>query len=112
MLELEDSIREFALSKNLISQTNEINVAEDSTKSLFEFEIYPIPTKDYVLIDNENSLENVNVLLFSSEGKIIKNLNLNLENTKLDISTLEKGIYYLKFIKDGEEIHQHKIVKL
>jgi len=76
-----------------------------NTKSA-DFNIFPNPAKTFILIEHNNKKEE-NIKIFDITGKYVKELNINSEKLKIDISDLEKGIYFIKignttkkFIKD------------
>lgn len=81
------------LDTNLNGETN-----------LNNLKIYPNPTSSFVLINFNEELE---VIIFDVLGKEI---NRGLFRNKIDISYLEKGVYFLKFF-DGFNTSIHKIIK-
>jgi len=70
-----------------------------STKDVdetFEYSIYPNPANSQIVI---NSSKHIKIKLFSSVGDYVKNFNIN-GSSKIDISELEKGLYFLKMEND------------
>jgi hypothetical protein len=70
--------------------------------------IYPNPAKYEVTIHSANSGE---FKLMNELGQTVIVFNLNVGNTKLDISSLPAGIYFLKQ-KDKAAVIKHKIIAL
>ncbi|HBX51047.1 MAG: hypothetical protein A2309_00855 [Bacteroidetes bacterium RIFOXYB2_FULL_35_7] len=73
-------------------------------------EVYPNPAKDVLFVDLNNSGFNAALMeIYDITGKLVHKENLNSSVLKkLDISTFNKGIYFLRFIGD-ETIETQKI---
>lgn len=71
--------------------------------------IYPNPVKDVVNIKTESNITVVNAQLIDVSGKII--FNSNISEGKLDLSGVEKGIYFLKATDKYGKIHNTKLIK-
>lgn len=67
--------------------------------------IYPNPANDYVVIKSENQIEWSKI--YNTEGRLILQ---NKYETKIDISALSKGDYFLE-IKSQNGISKHKFIK-
>ncbi|MGC6523468.1 MAG: T9SS type A sorting domain-containing protein [Flavobacteriaceae bacterium] len=89
----------FAVDAYNLSATN-FNPAND----LNNLKIYPNPTSSYIYISYDDELE---VILFDVLGKEI---NRGFYKNKVDVSYLDKGIYFLKIL-DGVNYSTHKIIK-
>ncbi len=63
------------------------------------FSIYPNPAKDFIEIKTNSKIETAQI--FDNLGRLLKTEN----SAKIDISNLEKGVYYLK-INNGEKIEK------
>ncbi len=55
--------------------------------------IYPNPSDDFIKI---NSSENLKILISDCLGKLVSEITNYNSNTEIDISKLEKGVYFLK----------------
>jgi Secretion system C-terminal sorting domain len=55
--------------------------------------IYPNPTSDFIQISN---LENASLIIFDVLGKIVLEISNYQQESKIEISKLEKGIYFIK----------------
>jgi len=87
-----------------------VNVPEVKSKSE-EIILYPIPTKDKLNISIQNlTYDYFEIYTFNS--KLIEKIKINSrENIELNLSNLEKGIYFIKFT-GKENVSLKKIVKL
>ncbi len=74
-----------------------------SEKENFDFKLYPNPAKKSFVIENDGSFKVTNVSLFSSDGKIYRNLKPNSENSSKQLFSLTgipKGTYQLRITTD------------
>lgn len=75
-----------------------------------QIEIYPNPTVNQINIRSEQRGA-ISARLFDLEGReIINRDNLSLEQSSLDVSELNNGIYLLHILYDGKS-YQYKISK-
>jgi hypothetical protein len=70
--------------------------------------IYPNPVKDYLTIEGLDKL--VALALMTIDGREIFKID-NFADSKLDLQTLESGIYILKLIPSSGEPFIFKLVK-
>jgi hypothetical protein len=89
----------FAVDAYNLSATN-----SNEENDLNNFKIYPNPTSSYIHISYDVELE---VILFDVLGKEI---NRGFYKDKVDVSYLDKGVYFLKIL-DGVNSSTHKIIK-
>jgi hypothetical protein len=94
----------FALSGNMYNALEENTLSINET-SQTKFKIFPNPVLDYLHVSFKTSKKRT-ITLYSINGQqlLLKTVN-NLE-TKLDLSELNSGIYFMKI--DGES---YKIIK-
>lgn len=75
-------------------------------------EVWPNPANTMVntSINLEEFRDGV-LKLFSPDGREVmsKNIDPNTEKASIDVSNIENGIYILKIIADGKEIHTQKL---
>jgi len=76
---------------------DEIITSLNHTHEKNELNFFPNPTADFIYFNS--SFESDFFQVFNLEGKEIK--NGQLKNTRLDISNLEKGIYFIRIKKQG-----------
>lgn len=74
-----------------------------------EVRIFPVPAKD-VLNIHILKATNVTLYLFDSTGKLVLQNDLFQQN-QINISTLNKGIYFLKITVSGETLANKKLIK-
>jgi hypothetical protein len=73
------------------------------------FIISPVPAREFVTIKSLTDLLPADYILINLSGQIVKTGTLNSENSTVNISGLNSGIY---FIRIGEERqHSYKIIK-
>jgi hypothetical protein len=72
------------------------------------FQIYPNPTKDFIVIENQNNIKMKEIKLVDLSGKTI--FNFDIMERKLDFSGLSAGVYLLT-INTEEGVFKTKIVK-
>ncbi len=73
-----------------------------------QFSVYPNPFLDFISINGINQANLVSYKLFTIDGKLIK--YNSLENNKIDLTDLDKGIYLLQ-LSSNEKTEIKKIVK-
>jgi len=84
---------------------------EDAAYNMFN--IYPNPAKDYLNIEFESNDTEISYALIDINGKIIiSNIIKDTQNTaKLNISSLDKGIYTLRLIINNEVINKKIVIE-
>jgi hypothetical protein len=78
----------------------------------FKVTIYPNPTKGAIVVGIPSYLPNrkIELTVFSSDGKTLKQMIVQADRTFLDLSTYSSGLYLL-LVKEGEKSIECKIVK-
>lgn len=72
----------------------------------FDFSVYPIPTTDILNIESKSQIANLEI--YNQLGQQL----MNAENLKtIDISSLSKGIYFIKITDINQSFGVRKIVK-
>jgi hypothetical protein len=71
---------------------------------------YPNPTEGLITIENENLDEPVKFKIISLEGKTVTMGTLINEN-KINLSQLSKGVFVLKLIIGNKEFHERIVIK-
>jgi hypothetical protein len=63
--------------------------------SLTEIGFYPNPTKDYIYLESRQDLTNAKLTIYHIDGKLVKNLDLPTQNSRMliDLSKYQKGRY-------------------
>ncbi len=70
--------------------------------------VYPNPTTGSLNIEAENATK---VQVVSMLGQLVKEEELKIENKKIDIGTLQNGVYFLKVFDKDKLIGTTKIIK-
>jgi hypothetical protein len=71
--------------------------------------MYPNPENDYLHIAFANN--NVHeISIFATNSQLILHQQLSMPNSKIDISKLQAGIYFIQ-IKEGANVVMKKFVK-
>jgi hypothetical protein len=88
-----------------IDENNNISIQLD-------VKIYPNPAKDWISITIKKStiLKNTFVSIYNIQGQILLQQQIQKEKTELDVSTISKGLYFIK-LSIGEGIVAKKFVK-
>lgn len=77
----------------------------------FGISFYPNPINDFITI--ENSPLNSSLDIYSLQGKIIKRTKIEDSNTIINLSSLTKGIYFIRLTHSSSKINKTlKILKL
>jgi hypothetical protein len=74
------------------------------------FEIYPNPFNSILNLKNTGSLENYNVSVYSSDGKILYNAKVTSKESSINTSVFKAGIYIIQ-ITNGKESYSYKVLK-
>jgi hypothetical protein len=74
-----------------------------------EVSVFPNPVNDYLNIFVRNP-QNSQVIIFDIQGKIMKSEKIFDQNTKVGITDLTQGIYFVRVLNNGNQTVQ-KIVK-
>jgi hypothetical protein len=73
---------------------------------------YPIPTKDYIRLSiDEYDVSNFSYLLYDINGKLLQNVKITTNQTKISMGNLVPASYLLKVIQGNKEVKKFKIIK-
>lgn len=75
----------------------------------YQAEVYPNPASTTLYINFEKSSNNRKIELHDVAGAVINEQSANAQETKLDVSTLQKGIYILKIKDKGNTV---KVIRI
>ena len=90
-----------------ITRAGDLN-SIDYNSDDFETLLYPNPTSSR-LYWNKNSTPD-EIIVYNSTGQVVLNVN-KLENNSFSLLNLEKGIYFIVFLKEKQSILTKKIIK-
>ncbi len=71
-----------------------------------DFKIYPNPAKDILTIENNSSMQLVNIEMLDASGRLIRNESFNGKNHTIDLSNEAAGFYILKLNVNSHFIHK------
>jgi hypothetical protein len=92
---------------------NKVIIIKDSTLGLSEAEqknnlsIYPNPTSDYLLVKSDLKIEDIQIS--DMNGRIIN--NLKFQDNKMNLASLQTGIYFAKISDINGKLKTVKIIK-
>ena len=90
-----------------ITRENTLNTVDynsDNSETL----IFPNPTSS-LLYWNKNIIPD-NIIVYNSRGQVVLNIN-KPENNSFSLLNLEKGIYFIVFLKENKRVLTKKIIK-
>lgn len=106
---LRNNLQNYSLLVSGIINPNASIIEEDKVT---DFNIYPNPTNGLFKIIHNNELEIVNIKVFTIEGKeVYKNILTNQNINELNLSFLEKGIYYITLFQNSSKTTKKLIIK-
>lgn len=79
--------------------------------NLVSVTLYPNPTSEFVIVEIETMLNDVNYLLYDMNGKLILSGKIENNETKLDMRPLSSGEYHLSILNSNTTIESIKIIK-
>ncbi len=84
-----------------------------SKQTALQLQVYPTPAKDQVTVEHSLALPNSMMTLFNAVGTIVRKVYVDpgTLNTQLNISTLAKGIYIVRFDNGAASSESVKLVK-
>ncbi|MCR9170889.1 MAG: CotH kinase family protein [bacterium] len=87
--------------------TYELPLSLEPTETLLETTIYPNPTRDIVFVQS-NSVEPLSYNLINSSGVTV--LRGTLTNNKIDVSSLESGVYFIQLTTSNGQSSTEKLI--
>lgn len=102
-----DSLNSWELFGDLKFTYNDLqtNITEHRT---IQFAIFPNPTSDYIQLTWEGS-NKANVTIYNAFGQVVKSETIN-KNSKVDVSDLQAGLYYVQLLDNGTEIGMQRLM--
>ena len=81
-----------------------------STKnnSLSDFTVYPNPTTDFVNINSANTIDSYRI--YDLTGRVVKSSSPYSNNLRIDVTSLNKGVYMVK-LNSGDKTGSIKLIK-
>ena len=76
-----------------------------------QMNMYPNPTTDYMVISPANQSEAYDIMVYDMNGKQLKNVEQLTGDTRLSVSDLAAGTYFLKLKQSGSELVRKFVVE-
>lgn len=77
-----------------------------------EIRLYPNPVQDMLYVDfGKEVVKNSSYQLFDTQGKLVKQGNLNQSKNELDMRAIPQSIYIIKIVEDDKNVKTFKIIK-
>lgn len=81
-----------------------------SEARLLKFQMYPNPTVDEINIQLPTGTNSANASIFDYTGRLIKSQDVSLSNSKVDVTSLSKGMYIIR-VTTGTKIGAQQFIK-
>jgi len=98
-----------------VQQPFEISVVNGikETKGIsLQCSVYPNPTTDVLTLKVENyEIQHLTYKLFDITGKLLKNKNVESNETSIEMKNLAPSSYFLKVFENQKEVKTFKIIK-
>lgn len=104
-----------AIGLNKYNETGEMTLVEFTTKGVGcdelndkIFNVYPNPASEYVRVSSNNNIDELSI--FSVDGKMVYSQYVGQQETAIDLSGFNNGVYIVRMISNGEVVVK-RIVK-
>lgn len=95
-----------------LQQTYTILIGIEQLDPNLETSVYPNPATEFVILSvPEIQIKGMSYSLYDMNGKLIISQNLTENNTKIAISELANGIYFIKLFKYENIVNSFKLIK-
>lgn len=91
----EDGTKWLGTDQGLVAFNLATSIAQESKLNL-EFDLYPNPAKDFLIIEFSPRIENVYLEIFNMQGKLVKSQIVTKSQNKVVISNFISGVYIIK----------------
>lgn len=86
-----------------IKEVNEINLSVS---------VYPNPATDYLILEvTDSELSALHFHLYDISGTVLQNVKITNNETRIVMSNLEPGAYFVKVIRGKTELKTFKVIK-
>ena len=77
-----------------------------------ELKVFPNPSRDFIIIQLTDLVENLHYSLYDGSGKLLEKMRITSTRTQLDLKNYANGQYILQLTaKSGELLQSFKILK-
>jgi hypothetical protein len=99
------------LNCNLFPIPLRVNLSSNSSNFEEKINVYPNPTNGILNVKIESGMTKTEFKIYNCLGKLMQEGYLEEENSRIDFSTLNTGVYFLKINSESLEINK-KIIKI
>lgn len=100
----ESSTFQFNVSNECVTES--VVPTNQEELEIFEINIYPNPAIEFIMLPNK--YQNTEISIFDIEGKLLLKTH---NSTKIDVSNLSKGLYFLN-LQTNTQMFQSQFIKL
>jgi len=100
----------FPVVTNTATTTFETNTSTDDGSKIVELSISPNPASSQIIIESNEIIESVEIC--NTQGKRLKNVDLDENKNKIDISELSPGIYIITITTKKSSSYSSKFLKI
>ena len=101
---------QFTGDKVFLGKSNSNSSLSVDLVNKLDFEMFPNPSTDNLFIRFSDNEENAMVTFYDYSGKKVYNREVTRSNTKINVSNLSSGVYFVKVISD-EKTGLKKFIK-
>ena len=88
------------------------SVEETTTYSNVNFEVYPNPATDFVILSAQSdNVQNMTSALYDLNGKLIEKHKTNGTEIRISLKDLANAVYFIKVFNNNNEVKTFKIIK-
>lgn len=85
---------------------------DDISAEKQEIQLYPNPVQDVLYVDfGKETTGKSSYQLFDSQGKLVKQGNLNQQKNELDMRMFPQSVYIIRIMEDSKNVKIFKIIK-
>jgi len=96
-----------------VQQPYEIFIATgvEETGIVLQASVFPNPAENHIILTVENPESEMNFYLYDNNGKLVKQEKIISKQTKIVLTEISNGIYFLRINNNEKEIKSFKIIK-
>ncbi|AXP80802.1 hypothetical protein CJ739_1716 [Mariniflexile rhizosphaerae] len=94
----------YLAQSDLVLATNDLQWTKN------QISVYPNPANDYVHIKNRTN-QSLSLGIYDAQGRIIKTANIEKGENKINVSSLNSGIYIISYLKNSHLYTQKIVIK-
>lgn len=95
---------------DIVSYQKTNDSLSNEIKFIATTKVFPNPTEDFLFVNIDEAIDDLNVSIYTLQGNLVANYHL-LDERKINLKRLKKGIYIVKLNQGIKVIGTHKIIK-